>query len=62
MVRAEAEADEPDPDMRFLEGFGFEVVFNATTSPEVVTMGLRILLEVFDTVVRYFQLLGSEPH
>lgn len=59
-VREEAEADEPDPDMRFLEGFGFEVVFNAATSPEVVTEVLRVLLAVFDTIVRELQRMRSE--
>lgn len=59
-IREEAEADEPDPEMRFLEGFGFEVVFDASTSPETVTEGLRILLTVFDTVVRQLQLMRDE--
>lgn len=61
-VRAEAESNELDPDMRFLEGFGFEVVFNAATSQQVVTDGIRVLLTVFDTVVRELQLMRSEPN
>lgn len=60
-VRAAAVASDPDPDMRFLEGFGLEVVITAETPPQVVTEGLGILLSVFDSVVQSMQLMRGEP-
>lgn len=60
-IRVEAVASDPDPDMRFLEGFGLEVVITAETPPEVVAEGIRILLAVFDSVVESMQLMRGEP-